>query len=248
MINLGLVEEELGRVRLTLLGRACGQSTLSFRSALRLVELIESLGATPLTAERLVALLQGLPEMDRVYTPILKSKTKAKDSGWPNQTASRYGNDIAGLLQRFAEDNDGYLARCKRASLLSDWTNGVPIEAIEEQYSGNLFSRVGYGDIRSIADTTRFHLRSARQIVALLLAGTPDLEAQIDRVLRQLEVGIPADSIDLLDLPLTFDRADYLALRHAGIRTRAELWAAPSDAVRTAVGNDKASRLDSLRP
>jgi replicative superfamily II helicase len=247
MISLGLVEEELGLVRLTLLGRACGQSTLSFFSAMRLVEFVRLLGSVTLTAERLVALLQGLPESDRVYTPM--SNAKAKESVWPHEAATRHGREVIRLLQRFVQDEDAYLARCKRAAVLWDWMRGDAVEAIEQRYSTNpYFGRVGYGDVRQFADTTRFHLRSARQIVALLLTGAPDLEAQIDRVLRQLELGIPADMLDLVELPVTLERGQYLALRDAGARTRTELWALPQDDLRHILGDAVAERLNRSRP
>jgi replicative superfamily II helicase len=247
MIALDLVEEEMGLVRLTLLGRACGQSTLSFFSAMRLVEFIRLLGSVTLTAERLVALLQGLPEADRVYTPM--SNARAKESAWPREAAARYGPEVIRLLQRFVEDNDAYLARCKRAAVLSDWMRGDGVEVIEQRYSTNpYFGRVGYGDVRQFADTTRFHLRSARQIVALLLAGAPDLEEQIDRVLRQLELGIPAEILDLVELPVTLERGQYLALRQAGVRTRADLWAMASERLRSTIGIAAAERLEALRP
>jgi hypothetical protein len=42
---------------LTLLGRACGESSLSFRSAMRLVDLVQSVGAPGITAEQLMALV-----------------------------------------------------------------------------------------------------------------------------------------------------------------------------------------------
>jgi helicase len=52
MLDLRLVEEELGGTRLTLLGRACGNSSLNFRSALRLVQILRGSVGTSLTAEK----------------------------------------------------------------------------------------------------------------------------------------------------------------------------------------------------
>lgn len=45
MLKLGLVEQEGEDVRLTLLGRACGQSSMVLSSAMRLVELLKAAGA-----------------------------------------------------------------------------------------------------------------------------------------------------------------------------------------------------------
>ena len=75
MLKLGLVEPEGEDVRLTLLGRACGQSSLVLSSAMRLVELLRAAGSK-LTPEHLVALVQALPESDGGYTPLFKKAKK----------------------------------------------------------------------------------------------------------------------------------------------------------------------------
>lgn len=248
MLGLGLVEEELGRVRLTLLGRACGTSTLNFTSAMRLVGLIRDTGVQSLTPRLLLSLLQALPEMDRVYTP-LSAKGKGREAAWPQLVSSIHSRNVVQALQRFARDEAAYIARCKRVCVLSDWINGVAVEDIESTYSINtVFAAVNYGDIRSIADTTRFHLRSARQIVSLLLVSAPAFEEEIDSLLLQLEAGIPADTLDLLSLPIPLPRGDYLALRAAGIKTRLELWQTPRERLQDLLGSVTVMRLDLLRP
>lgn len=64
MIRLGLVEQEIDDIQLTLLGRACGRSSRSFQSAMRFVELLRKISLQGLTAKHLMALLQALPELD----------------------------------------------------------------------------------------------------------------------------------------------------------------------------------------
>jgi helicase len=109
MLALGLAEEELGSVRLTLLGRACGTSTLTFASAMRLVELVKNVGAQALTPKLLLALLQALPELDRMYTPMF-SRGIGREAAWPQSAAGVFGMDVVRTLQRFAPDNIGYCA------------------------------------------------------------------------------------------------------------------------------------------
>jgi replicative superfamily II helicase len=248
MLALGLAEEELGNIRLTLLGRACGTSTLSFDSAMRLVELVKGTGAQSLTPRLLLALLQGLPEMDRVYTPLF-SRSLGREAAWPQRVGSIFGMNAVHTMQRFAPDNAGYLARCKRACVISEWIEGVTVENIEQTYTTNIYAApFNYGDIRSIADTTRFHLRSARQIIALLLTSTPAFEQEIDHLLLQLEAGLPADTLDLLMLPITLHRGDYLALRSAGVKTREQLWQRTSEQLDGLLGRAISKRLDALRP
>jgi helicase len=248
MLSLGLAEEELGNIRLTLLGRACGTSTLSFASAMRLVELIRGIGVAALTPRLLVALLQGLPELDRIYTPLF-SRSLGREAAWPQRVSGMFGMEAVRTLQRFAPDNAGYLARCKRASVISEWIDGIPAEDIERTYTTNIYAApFNYGDIRNIADTTRFHLRSARRVVSLLLTSTPAFEQEIDNLLLQLEAGLPADALDLLRLPIALHRGDYLALRSVGVVTRDRLWEMSRGQIDEVLGPGISSQLETLRP
>lgn len=71
---------------------------------------------------------------------------------------------------------------------------------------------IGHGDRRKFADVTRFHLRSAHQIAALLFIDGGPSEESMDALCKQLEVGIPADALELLSLPLPLARGEYWAL------------------------------------
>jgi replicative superfamily II helicase len=245
MIRLGLVEEEGDRVRLTLLGRVCGRSALSFASAMRLVELLRGSRPGALRPEHLVAIVQVLEESDAGFTPLMRRGRG--ESVRVRQVADRLGNDIARLLQRFARDDFAYQARCKRTAILWDWINGVPVETIEQQYTANPFYRIGYGDIRRFADSTRFHLRSAHQIAAVLYAGAGPSESEIDALLTRLEVGLPADALDLLRIPLDLTRGEYLGLYRAGVPTLQDVWNL-SDQRMAELLPRRASRLGQLRP
>jgi helicase len=109
---------------------------------------------------------------------------------------------------------------------LFDWIRGVSIEEIERRYaSTNPYSgNISYGDVRKFADLTRFQLRSAHQIASLIFPGQFLDEKAIDALLKQLEVGIPADSLDLLELPFSLSRGEYLALNTIGVKNRADLF------------------------
>lgn len=246
MLDLQLVEEELGTIHLTLLGRACGESILSFPSAMRLVEFIRRLNVGPLPAETLLVLLQGLSESDRIYTPL--SNAKGKEGRWAFDASSRFDGNAVDLLKSFAPDMNAYWARCKRAAILGDWILGLPIEQIEQKYSANAYSHVGYGDVRNIADATRFHMRSARQIVSLLVSASVDFEEQVDNLLVQLELGIPREALALAELPISLERSQYLLLLSAGVTTHAQLWACDRESLKGIVGEAAAERLETIRP
>ena len=213
-----------------------------------MVDLVKGIGVTALTPKLLLAVLQALPELDRMYTPMF-SRGPGREAAWPQSAVATFGITIVHMLQRFAPDNLGYLARCKRACVISDWIEGVPAEDIERTYTTQIYAApLNYGDIRNIADTTRFHLRSAREIVSLLLISSPAFEQEIDNLLMQLEAGLPADTLDLLALPIPLHRGDRLALRSAGIKTREQLWQMQREMLEGILGRSISKQLELLRP
>ncbi len=247
MLSLGLLEQEGDLVRLTLLGRVCGQSSLSLQSAMRLVELLKSLGMIQVSSEFLMAIVQGLPESDNTYTPLFKRGSK--ESGMPRVASARVGNVVVNLLQKFAGgEMFTYYARCKRVAILFDWINGVPTERIEAEYTMNPYQgKVGYGDIRRFADATRYHLRTVAPIASLILVDRCPTGESIDILLKQLEVGVPRDSLDLLKLPIGFERGEYLALYGKGIKTYEAFWAVPGENLIRILGSDRAAEIEKAR-
>lgn len=231
-------------LRLTLLGQACGRSSLSLGSALRLVELLRQRVGV-LAPETLMALVQGLTEMDRGYTPLFKrGQGEAK---WPREAAAIFGDDLVRALQERAPDFHTYYGRAKRACLLDAWTRGVSTAEIEQRFTHNPFSGVAAGDIRSIADSTRFHLRSAAEIAQVAIpSSAPDPDV-MDRLLRQLETGLPADGLDLLSLRLPLARGEYLALIGAGLHTAAAVLASSPERLGALLTPARAQQVATLR-
>jgi len=245
MLKLGLLEVELGSVQLSLLGRACGESSLSFRSALRLVELIR--GAGNISAADLMALVQALPESDGGWTPLMKKG--GSENVRVSQATQRYSRNIVSLLQRYAEDGHSYVARCKRAAILADWIGGIPTDEIERAYSTTPFQgRIGYGDIRKFADATRFHLRSAHKITSVLFVDAGPSQESLDDLLKQLEDGLPADGLGLLALPVSLDRGSLLKLYRAGLRTADDVWKLDDAQLTAMLDATTTKRLGARRP
>jgi hypothetical protein len=246
MIELGLVEKEALALRLTLLGRACGQSSLALPSAMRLVELLRATGPT-LNPEQLLALIQALPESDGGYTPLMRKGQK--EAVRPTQAAQRFGPAVIRLLQRYVDDQHDFWARCKRAAILGDWIAGVPVAQIEPEYSATPFQgKIGYGDIRRFADASRFHLRAAYHIAAALSVEYGAQGAEIDVLIKRLEVGLPADALGLLSLPIQLDRGGYLALYRRGARRVADVWTLGDKDLLAVLGRASGTALASRRP
>ena len=246
MLSLGLLEQEADLVQLTLLGRACGQSSLSLQSTMRLVEVLRSSGIVNITAEHLMAIVQVLPESDAIYTPLFKRGQREADMA--GRASSRYGHEVVRILQRHAQDNFSYYARCKRAAVLHDWINGVPTDAIEKDYTTNPYQgKIGYGDIRGFADTTRFHLRSAIPIANLILMDKAPAGQSLETLLKQLEVGIPAGALELLTIPMAFERGECLVLYNASIKTTKTFWAASAEMIANLLGKTRLAEIEKIR-
>ncbi len=241
MGRLGLTEEERGVVSLTLLGQACGRSSLSFPSAMRLIDILRARPKGSLPAELLMVILQVLAELDGVHTPIMARGTK--EGRWVRDAAMHWGNDVANLLSRFAGETLNYWRRCKRALVLEQWIRGRAMDAIENDFTVNPFNAITYGSVRQFADATRFHLRPAYQIASLVLLVDAPAEDDIDALLRRLEVGVPADALPLLELPIPLSRGEYLALFSEGLTTSAAVWAAAPERLETVLGKARVSDL-----
>lgn len=242
MLQAGLAEREGDLIHLTLLGRACGASSLSFESSLRLVELLGSINAAQTAPVLVLAMIQVLDEMDAVYTPVMKrGQSESARSG---DVAQRYGHPMTQTLQRYCRDRIEYWARCKRAALLYDWIEGTPVDVLEKRYSTTPFAgAIGYGNIIGIADATRFHLRSAHQILSTLFPGEPQFLTGLDDILKRLEFGLPAVALPLATLSVRLTRGQCLTLLNAGVQTVKELNALSDESLRDYVGAAHAARL-----
>lgn len=220
LLQAGLAEQDGDLIHLTLLGRACGASSLSFESSLRLIELMRQLNVALADPVQVLAIIQVLAEMDGIYTPVMKRGQS--ESVRASQAAQRFGPGTAQGLQRYCQDQFEFWARCKRSSILFDWITGTSIDELERYYSTTPFQgAVGYGDIIRIADGARFHLRSAHQILSALFPDQPAFLTALDELLRRLEFGLPAAALGLTELPVALSRGQYLALFAAGVGTAA---------------------------
>ena len=246
MIQLDLIEVEADNISLSLLGRACGRSSLSFESAMRLIEIVKNVPAHLINATNLMGLMQGLPADEMGYTPLIKRGTS--ESVRVDQANQRFGPEIVRTLQRYAQDQMEFYGRCKRASVLFDWISGSSLERIEFDFSTTqYFGRIEYGDIRRFADLTRFHLQSASNILAVLLLDRSP-QAELDALLKRLEVGLPTSAIELLELPIPLTRGEQLSLIGAGLLNPAQIWNASREVLIKCLGKERTEQLEKFRP
>lgn len=247
MLKLGLLEQDGDYVQLTLLGQACGESSLSFESALRFVEFLKQHSNLLQSPENLIAVVQILEEMDTTYTPVFKKG--AKESTRASQAARYFGGDIVRLLQSHSGKVFVYYARCKRAAILAEWIRGVPLEQIEANYSTTPYAgSIQHGDVRRFADTTRFHLRSTIKILTILFPELSHMAESLDRLQKRLEVGIPEECLALLELPVPMGRGEYLALFTAGVNGTQSFWTQDPISIASLLSQERVTNLNRYRP
>lgn len=239
MIGDGLIEQDNDILRLTMLGRACGESPLSLESALRLVEAIGNFSYDEATPEALLVLIEMLQERDEDYTPQLKHG----ESKWQQEAVNRFGYQPVYLLRRNVNSDRMYYARCKRALIVNDWIAGIPVTEIENIYSANLYySRVGHGDIRGFADGSRYLLESSIRIASIILNRSYD-EEMVSSLLKRLDLGIPAGLLPMTEVGLGLTRSELLKLWQAGITTPEGIIAGASG-LENIIGNKAKKLLD----
>lgn len=235
LLQAGLAEPDGDLIHLTLLGKACGASSLSFESSLRLVELTKPLDVAKTPPTHMLALIQVLNEMDAIYTPVMKKGQS--ESVRAGDAAQRFGQERMQALQRYCHDQFEFWARCKRAAILFDWINGVAVDVLERQYSTTPFGgAISYGNIIGIADATRFHLRSAHQVISVLLPDHPEFLQALDEILRRLEFGVPSEVLPLTELRVALTRGQCLALAALGVRDVEGLNSVDDNRLRECVG------------
>ena len=247
LVKAGLAEKEGDLVYLTLLGRACGSSSLSFESSLRLIELMKGVRTEDTPPVHMLGFIQVLDEMDAIYTPVMRRGES--ESVRISDAARRFGVPMTEILQRYCQDKFEFWSRCKRSSLLYDWIEGTSVAVMENRYSTNPFQgAIGYGNIIGIADAARFHLRSAHQILSTLFPSESEFLEGIDEVLVRLEFGLPGSVIPLTELPLTLSRGQYLALFSAGCKTADDVTELAMETLTKCVGGDFASQIRPNQP
>ena len=247
MLRAELVEQDGDLIHLTLLGRACGSSSLSFESSLRLLELTKQLNLAETDPVHMLGFVQILDEMDAIYTPVRKNGQS--ESIRAGDVANRFGGPMTRTLQRYCGGVVQFWSRCKRAAMLYDWIHGTPVDMIESRFSTTPFGgSIEYGNIIGIADATRFHLRSAHQILSTLFPDQSEFMTALDELLRRLEFGLPSGAISLTEIPLTLDRGEYLALYAAGCATADDVKGLSIQKLTECVGASVASLLRPAEP
>lgn len=122
----------------------------------------------------------------------------------------------------------------------------IPLKRLSEASRLTRSSAFCAGDIRGFANLARFHLQGAFEIADALLVGDGPNGEDVEQLLAQLEVGLPAEAMVLLQLPIRLPRGAYLALHRAGYLRPNEVLGLPKEKLVTLVGDATAQPLARL--
>lgn len=136
---------------------------------------------------------------------------------------------VIDVLRNTSPDLKTSIQRAKRASAAALWIGGFQTDAIELELTRHLPQRGGVaGAIRAIADSTRDLLPAVLAVLREIAPDT-DVETLTQRTMLRLELGIPAELLDLAGTrDLALSRAQYLMLLGAGVRAPDDVRAARS--------------------
>jgi helicase len=217
---VGLITAEGDGFRLTELGRFTGESGVHVDSIIRLVRGIGA-AAGQLNSVALVAAAQLTNELNEIYLRVNARAKNTEVPRWPRLLASQgvpFG--LLHEMQATAVDGKQATARAKRAAAAAMWIAGLPMEQIETQLNQHLRNRGGLaGTVRSIADRTRDLMPAVAAVVRALHPSQP-VDDLAERTMLRLELGLPAEMVELASLVTTqLTRPQWLKLHAAGLFT-----------------------------
>ena len=70
----------------------------------------------------------------------------------------------------------------------------------------------------------------------------------MDNILKQLEVGIPENALTMLEIPISLERGEYLALHSNGAKDMDSFWRLSEDELTKLLPKNKVESLEQLRP
>ena len=242
LLQAGLAEQEGELIHLTLLGRACGSSSLSFESSLRLIELMKQLNAAH---SRSLAGAGDHPGPRRDGCDL--------HAGHEARTVGECSCERGGAALRSADDAGAATLLPRRVRVLGAMQARILAVRLDRRHACRragetllddaLQGAIGYGNIIGIADAARFHLRSAHQILSALFPDQPAFLAALDELLQRLEFGLPAPVLPLAALRATLTRGQYLTLSAAGCSTADDVGKLSREKLTECVGASTASLL-----
>jgi replicative superfamily II helicase len=217
------------RYRLTDLGRLAGESGHAVDSVLRLVAAMRPLSAEALSDATIYTLAQLTAELDQVWLPTHPKSPKEPQPWFGELQLQRVPHSVLHQMRVSAPDGRAATLRAKRAVACLLWTSDYRLREIEAILTRHVRESAAAGQLAQVVSRTGDLLPLVTGI-AQVLHPEKDFATRTGVLLTRLEIGVPADLDELTQLAGdALTRADYLALRRAGIRSVDDVVAADDD-------------------
>ncbi|MEZ4378597.1 MAG: DEAD/DEAH box helicase [Gemmatimonadales bacterium] len=248
-IARGFIERNArSELQLTAAGVVCASHGIAFRSACRVLTIIDGIVSTgePLDGETLIGLAQATEELDRITTP----RIKASEASWraaggkifPKRLTLQAG--LEGSLTGEELDDRHIAARFRRCYALRRWIAGHAASDIENEYST---WGPGFGPFTNAAERTADMLPAIAGLVASRLPGERPRLTELTNILRgRIRHGVTAKGEPLMRLGIGLRRTEAEALARAGIGSAGALLTAlleAGDPVAALLGSNAANAL-----
>jgi helicase len=204
---------------LTQLGRLVGESGIEFESIVRLINALNGLDPKNINDPTLISLTQITVELDQVLFPINKKSTQKEPQTWMSEIKNQgVPSQVLQAFRRSISEETQPTLRAKKAVACLLWITNRPLNVIEEimtQFGGGFDGAAG--PVRSVTSRICDVLPTVARVAELLYPGL-DLSSRVVRLLIRLELGIPANLVELgLRVGRILTRGDYFNLLKAGI-------------------------------
>ena len=145
------------------------------------------------------------------------------------------------FLNRSVEDGFQATSRAKKAVACLLYVSRQPIAYVEKtlgRFGGGGFFGMA-GPVRAVSSRTCDLLPTAARVAEILNPGF-DLSGRLSKLLIRLELGIPADSVELATgAGRTLTRGDYLALLDGGLSTVSQIEESSDELILSHVGGSR---------
>jgi replicative superfamily II helicase len=237
-----LIEQDKeGYYHLTQLGRLAGESGIEVESIIRVINALSGIEPSIINDPTLISLTQITVELDQVLFPINKKSTQKEPQTWMSEIKNQgVPVQVVQAFRRSISEETQPTLRAKKAAACLLWITNRSLSSIEEimtQFGGRFDGAAG--PIRAVTSRMCDILPTVARVTELLNPGL-DLSDRVIRLLIRLELGIPANLVELgLRIGRILTRGDYFNLLKVGISSVTQFENAKEDVLLACFGYNR---------
>jgi helicase len=250
LLGAGLLEGDIaGQVRLTPLGRFCGEAGVHVQSALRVIEAFRTIDPAKICDPTLLTLTQLTVELNEIYLPINTKSTDKEPNEWPRILRLQGVSGMAlSHLQHQVDSTHDVTRRAKRAVVCLYWISGQPMADIEvamTKFGGG--TKDVAGAVRQVVSRTSDLLDVVGRIVGHVHPGV-DFSKRLARLNVRLQVGVNSQMTEVARvIGGLIGRSEYMLLQQNELDAVEKIRAAKDDLLLKCFESDHAEKLITIR-